>query len=249
MDMSVNSHSERETPDIETSSDGYASRFAGSVGRYMLSVQEQGVLTLLQDDRPLTDRLVLDVGGGHAQLVGPLLQQGCKVSVAGSDERCALRVRQFHGEAVTFYEGDLADLPIADRTFDTVVSVRLISHLDNWPGLVAELCRVAERTVIIDYPTYASLNLLSLATFPLKRLIEKNTRTYRSFWDGEIKASFARHGFRTTGAYRQFTLPMALHRLFANSGGMRNLEKFMRKTGVTSLIGNPVLMRFDRANV
>jgi len=248
MDMPASPHPKRETPDIETSSDGYASRFAGPVGHYLLSVQEQGVLSLLQNDRPLSGRLVLDVGGGHAQLAGPLLKQGCKVSVAGSDARCALRVRQLHGEAVAFYEGDLTDMPIVDRAFDTVISVRLISHMDNWPGLVAELCRIADKTIIIDYPTYASLNLLSLATFPLKKRIEKNTRTYRSFWDGEIQASFARHGFKATADYRQFTLPMALHRLFASSGGLRNLEALMRKVGVTALIGNPVLRRFDRMN-
>ena len=246
MDMPASPHPERETPDIETSSDGYASRFAGPAGQYMLSVQEQGMLTLLQNDRPLAGRLVLDVGGGHAQLVGPLLKQGCKVSVAGSDARCALRVRQLHGETVAFYEGDLTNLPIVDRAFDTVISVRLISHMNNWPGLVSELCRIADKTIIIDYPTYASLNLLVLATFPLKKLIEKNTRTYRSFWEGEIRAGFARHGFKATADYRQFALPMALHRLFASSGGLRNLEALMRKMGVTALIGNPVLMRFDR---
>ena len=248
MDMPASPHSERKPRDTKTSSDGHASRFAGPVGLYMLSVQEQGVLTLLQNDRPLSGRLVLDVGGGHAQLAGPLLKQGCKVSVAGSDARCALRVRQLHGGAIAFYEGDLTDLPILDRVFDTVISVRLISHMDNWPGLVSELCRIADKTILIDYPTYASLNLLSLATFPLKKRIEKNTRTYRSFWGSEIQASFARHGFKATANYRQFTLPMALHRLFASAGGLHNLEAWMRKIGVTALIGNPVLMRFDRTN-
>jgi len=247
MDMATAVPSERETPDIEISSDRYASRFSGEVGRYLLSIQERGVLQLLQDDRPLAGRGILDVGGGHAQLVGPLLAQGCKVSVAGSDERCAERVRKLHGDSVHFYEGDLVDLPIVDRAFDTVISVRLISHMENWPALVAELCRLADRTIIIDYPTYASINLLSLATFPLKKMIEKNTRTYRSFWDGEISASFARHGFRVIGEYRQFTLPMALHRLFAKSRGVQHAEEALRKTGVTPLIGNPVLLRLDRA--
>lgn len=247
MDMPAIIPPGRETPDIETSSDGYASRFSGPVGNYLLTVQERGVLTLLQDERPLSGRGILDVGGGHAQLVGPLLAQGCKVSVAGSNERCAHRVRNFHGDSVPFYEGDLVDLPIVDRAFDTVISVRLISHMENWQGLVEELCRIAERTVIIDYPTYASINLLSLATFPLKKMIEKNTRTYRSFWDGEIRKSFAQYGFHATKACRQFTLPMALHRLLAKSEGVRNTEEALRKIGLTACIGNPVLLRLDRA--
>lgn len=246
MDMSVSMQDDRETPDIETSSDNYASRFAGPAGEYMLSVQERGLLQLMQDGRPLAGRLVLDMGGGHAQLIGPLLAHGCKVSVAGSDAQCAARVRLKHGDAIPFYEGNLVDMPIVDRAFDTVVSVRLISHMENWPGLVAEMCRIADKAVIIDYPTFASLNLLSLATFPIKKMIEKNTRTYRTFWDSEIRDSFARHGFMPSSEFRQFTLPMALHRLFAKSSHVRTVEESMRKARITSLIGNPVLIRFDR---
>jgi 2-polyprenyl-3-methyl-5-hydroxy-6-metoxy-1,4-benzoquinol methylase len=246
MDMNASAQDGRETPDIETSSDNYASRFAGAAGEYMLSIQEAGLLQLMQDGRPLAGRLVLDMGGGHAQLVGPLLAQGCKVSVAGSGAQCAERARLKHGDAVPFYLGNLVDMPIVDRAFDTVVSVRLISHMENWRGLVAEMCRIADRTVIIDYPTYASLNLLSLATFPVKKMIEKNTRTYRTFWDSEIRDSFARHGFLPSSEFRQFTLPMALHRLCAKSGVVRAVEEGMRKTRITSVIGNPVLIRFDR---
>lgn len=246
MDMRVNKIAMRETPDIETSSDGYAARFSGAAGRYMLQVQNAGVLALMQDNQPLAGRMVLDIGGGHAQLAGPLMEQGCKVSVAGSDAQCMQRLRRFHGHAIPFYEGDLTDLPIVDRAFDTVVSVRLISHMENWQGLVVELCRIADRAVIIDYPTYASLNMLSLATFPLKKLIEKNTRTYRTFWDRELRACFARQGFTMTAEYRQFTLPMALHRLCANTSLVRQAEESFRKIGVTGKLGNPVLIRFDR---
>jgi len=246
MDMRANVQDGRETPDIETSSDNYASRFAGAAGAYMLSVQEQGLLQLIEDERPLAGRLVLDMGGGHAQLVGPLLARRCKVSVAGSNVQCAERIRLQYGTAIPFYEGNLVDMPIVDRAFDTVVSVRLVSHMENWPGLVAEMCRIADRTVIIDYPTYASLNLLSLATFPIKKMIEKNTRTYRTFWDNEIGECFARHGFIASGEFRQFTLPMALHRLLAKSGWVRTAEEGLRQAKITSRLGNPVLIRFDR---
>lgn len=248
MDMRVSAQDGRETPDIETSSDNYASRFAGPAGEYMLSIQEQALRELMHDDRPLGGRLVLDMGGGHAQLTGPLLALGCKVSVAGSDRQCAERVQLRHGSRVPFYEGNLTDMPLVDRAFDTVVSVRLISHMDDWPGLVAEMCRIADRSIIIDYPTFASLNMLSLATFPLKKMIERNTRTYRTFWDGEISEIFAKHGFMKRREVRQFTLPMAMHRLFAQSGHVRRLEEGLRKAGVTALMGNPVLIRFDRKN-
>jgi ubiquinone/menaquinone biosynthesis C-methylase UbiE len=235
----------KEAPDIETSSDNYASRFAGEVGRYMLSVQEEGILLLMEDGNSLFGRSVLDVGGGHAQLTRPLFSRGCRVAVAGSDLSCADRLAKLQLD-VPFYEGDLKELPIPDRAFDTVVSVRLISHMQDWHGLVDELCRIADQTVIIDYPTFASSNLLSILAFPLKKLIEKNTRTYRSFWDKEIYKSFARHGFYPTREYRQFALPMALHRFFGKSGGMQRTESFLRRLGITRLLGNPVLLRLDR---
>ena len=62
-----------ERADVETSSEGYARRFAGPVGRYFLKVQEEITLRLLA---PWPRARVLDVGGGHAQLAPPLVAQG-----------------------------------------------------------------------------------------------------------------------------------------------------------------------------
>jgi len=237
----------RETPDIETSSDNYASRFAGPAGRYMLAVQEEGVLSLLGRAPSMLGKRVLDVGGGHMQLAAPLAERGCEVTVFGSDELCGARLRAgpFAGR-VRFASGDLLALPYPDQAFDAVVSVRLISHMEDWPGLVAELCRVARQSVVIDYPTLASLNALSLVTFPLKRAIEKNTRTYRSFRRAELEAEFARHSFRPAESVKQFVVPMAAHRLLGKTGIVRGVESGLRAAGVTRMIGNPVLLRLDR---
>lgn len=234
-----------ETPDIETSSANYASRFRGPAGAYMLKVQERSVLRLLADGRPLAGRTVLDVGGGHAQLAGPIAGLGCAVTVIGSDESCAVQLHNLpHPESINFAVGNLLDMPFADRTFDTLVSVRLISHIENWPRLVAELCRVADKSIIIDYPTYRSINALSLLAFPVKKAIEKNTRTYTTFWNGAIRHAFARHGFRPVATRAQFVMPMALHR--ASKGALKPIEEGLRAVGMTRLVGNPVIVRLDR---
>ena len=60
----------REDADVETSSDAYARRFAGGVGRFFLGRQRDAVLALLA---PFPRARVLDVGGGHGQLTGPLV--------------------------------------------------------------------------------------------------------------------------------------------------------------------------------
>jgi ubiquinone/menaquinone biosynthesis C-methylase UbiE len=235
-----------ETPDIETSSANYASRFKGPAGAYMLNVQEKSVLALLKDGRTLPGRTVLDVGGGHAQLAGPIAGLGCDVTVIGSDASCETRLRgDPHPEKINFVIGNLLDMPFEDRSFDTLVSVRLISHIEDWPRLVSELCRVAGKSIIIDYPTWRSVNALSLLTFPLKKAIEKNTRTYTTFWDGAIRKAFAQHGFRPVATRNQFVMPMALHR--ASKGALKSVEEGFRAVGITRMVGNPVIIRLDRA--
>jgi ubiquinone/menaquinone biosynthesis C-methylase UbiE len=217
------------------------------VGKYLLGVQEQGLFALLGRHTMGLGSTVLDVGGGHGQLAPPLANAGYTVAVAGSDPSCGWRL-QAHEQAasIEFVACDLLHLPFEDRQFDFVTSVRLMPHMEDWQGLVGELCRVSRQAVIIDYPIWSSFNALSLFTFPIKRMIEKNTRTYRTFFAGELQSAFAAHGFRQTGSYRQFVLPMALHRAMPRLQVAQRAERLLRKTGVTQLVGNPVLARFDR---
>jgi hypothetical protein len=55
----------QETPDVETSSEGYARRFSGEVGRYFLETQNATVLDLLA---PWPGAKVFDVGGGFSRM-------------------------------------------------------------------------------------------------------------------------------------------------------------------------------------
>ena len=129
----------RETADVETATDDYASRFSGPVGTWMLEVQEHAVNTLLGAPE---GRTLLDVGGGHGQLAGPLARAGWRVTVQGSDEVCARRIAPLiKAGTVQFATGDILSLPFEDRSFDCVVSVRLLPHCERWPALIAELCR------------------------------------------------------------------------------------------------------------
>ncbi len=234
-----------EAPDIESSSDAYARRFSGAAGRFFLDRQEQVIARALADKHAVT---ILDVGGGHAQLSGPLAARGHKVTVTGSTPECAARLAlDPRNAALEFAVGDLAALPFGDRSFDTAVSIRLMAHVADWQRFLAELCRVAERTVVIDYPELASSNLLSLATFGLKKRIEGDTRHYRNFWAATLKREFARNGFKVRSVERQFLLPMALHRAGKGAAPLRVAEATARALGLTGLLGNPGIMRADRA--
>ncbi len=80
----------REAADVETSSDGYAARFAGPVGAWMLAQQTRLVLDALRRGRPNAN--VVDIGGGHGQLAGPLIEAGYSVTVLGSAASCRNRI-------------------------------------------------------------------------------------------------------------------------------------------------------------
>ncbi len=233
-----------EAPDIETSSEGYANRFSGAVGAWFLARQARAVLALAAHH---TVKTVLDVGGGHAQIAGPLAEAGYDVTVFGSDPACAARLQPLIAAGrCRFATGDLARLPYADQSFDLVVSLRLLSHVEAWPALIAELTRVARRAVIVDYPTVRSLNCLTPWLFEAKQRAEGNARSFLTFHEPQVIAAFAQQGFRPQGRMAQFFWPMVAHRLLKQPAVSRLLEAPCRLTGLTHLFGSPVVACFAR---
>jgi SAM-dependent methyltransferase len=231
-------------PDVETSSDDYAGRFAGEVGQWFLDVQSAAVLDLLS---PWKGARVLEVGGGHAQLAPPLIERGYEVTVAASEESCRARLdRALPAGSFGFRACDLLALPFPDRSFDVAVSIRLLTHLDRWREQTAELCRVADKAVIVDFPDSRSFNRLYDLLFAWKKAMEGNTRTYRIFKPGEIASEAARHGFSRPVERRQFFLPMVVHRALKNVKVSRLGESASAALGLTRWLGSPVLLRMER---
>jgi SAM-dependent methyltransferase len=233
----------QETADIETSSPTYAGRFAGPAGEWMLARQAELVLGFMKRHPGAT---VLDVGGGHGQLALPLARAGHRVTVAGSDPSC----RQMIDDAVTrgeiaFDVADLLHLPYADKQFDVVTCIRFLPHCERWEEAVRELCRVARRAVIVDYPTVRSLNAFSRPLFALKKGIEKTTRPFRLFRRGAMNQAFGEHGFRLVAGRPQYFWPMVLHRMLGRPAVSRLLEALPRAVGLTLLLGSPILALFE----
>lgn len=234
---------ERETPDIETASDGYARRFTGPVGDFFLELQGRTIVRLLTDlPRGAT---ILDVGGGHAQLTPWLVDAGFEVVVLSSTRACGVRLSKWTDSGVCHsHVGDLVNLPYSDRAFDAAVSFRQLPHLVRWTSLMSELCRVAPR-VVVDFPSWRSVNVLSEAFFSAKKRIEGNTRPFTLFHRAEIAAEFRKHQFRVTRAVPQFFFPMVLHRAARSATLTRLVEMVPRWTGLTLWLGSPVIVRAD----
>lgn len=243
--MAANQNINRETADIETSSDGYAARFAGPIGTWMLGVQTAAVSGCL----PAGQRLaILDVGGGHGQLAGFLADAGHSVTVLGSDPVCARRLEPLLAAGkIAFVSGDVLLLPFPDQHFDAVVSVRLLPHCVRWQSLIGELCRVARHRVIVDYPLDSGLNRVAPFLFAAKKRVEGNTRTWLNFRHAQIAAEFARSGFRPGRRIGQFIMPMVLHRAMGSAVVSRLIEAPSRLLGITRRFGTPVIAAFERS--
>ena len=233
-----------ETADIETSSDGYAARFAGPTGEWMLRVQRDIVMEIVRRRGAAS---ILDVGGGHGQLAVPLCRDGRKVTALGSSESCRARIAGIVEEgACRFLVGNVVELPFADRSFDCAICFRLLPHCGQWPRLVGELCRVARDFAIVDYPTSQSVNALAPALFGVKKKLEGDTRTWRLFKHREIRDEFLKHGFEPAGRTGQFFLPMALHRALKSRALSAGLECLFRGAGITKTWGSPVIIEMIR---
>lgn len=232
-----------EDADVHASSDEYAARFGDTIGQWMLAAQERALLSLADKNC----HTVLDVGGGHGQIAIPLSHTERSVTVIGSSPVCAARLSsQIENGTISFQAANLLELPFQDRSFDLSTSFRLISHCVAWRQLIAELCRVSEHAVIIDYPVWFSVNILTPLLFQVKKRIEGNTRTYRMFSTLEIAREFRKNGFRLERSEKLFVWPMALHRALKSVGLSNKLEAPARALFITKLFGSPVVAKFVR---
>ena len=237
------------TPDVETASDAYARRFGGPVGAYFLERQAAAVARLLPSPGA-AGRRALDVGGGHGQLTPLLLQQGFDVWVQGSAPSCRHRLRNLmlqHGGRVHFVTSNLWTLPFAERSFDLVLGICLLAHVERWEALLAEMARVCRRRLLVEYSPILSANMFDRWLFPLKRKIETDTRPYFCYSSRQLSRALRELGFVSFSSEKQFFLPMVVHRALKRPGISSPLEACSRSLGMTWMLGAPVILLAERA--
>ena len=234
-----------ETPDVETASDQYKLRFRGKTGKWFFKKQADGLLSALA---PWKGATILDVGGGHGQYTEQLVNAGYSVTVLGSSPEADKQIRDLVAAGKCQYRiGNLLDLPVADQSYDIVISFRLLSHLRDWRGFIDELTRVARRAVILDFPILCSSNILYPLLFWLKRAGEGNsTRTFHVFREKEVLGEFRKNGFEGTVRHPQYFLPMVAHRKLHSLWASMQFERFFAAVGLTRLFGSPVILRAER---
>lgn len=97
---------------------------------------------------------VLDVGAGTGSSTAPLIEQNAAAVVIGLDLSAAMLRRALdssRGRAgVGWVQGDAERLPLADRSFDLVVSRRTLSHLPDPCDAFEEIARVLKPGGAVD---------------------------------------------------------------------------------------------------
>ena len=230
-----------ETADIDSSTEDYASRFSGPVGDYFLGVQADITLRCIASGPGAS---ILDVGGGHAQLAVPLVQNHYKVTITGSDASCRnLLDRRLEAGSFAFDVCDMLALPYDNNAFDYVLAFRLLPHVERWKQLLAEMCRVARTAVIFDYPDIRSSNVFYDLFFSFKKKYEKNTRTFTLFRRAQIAKELQINNFLPPLFKPQFFLPMVVHRSLKSVPLSRGVEAVSRAVLLTHCFGSPVIVK------
>jgi ubiquinone/menaquinone biosynthesis C-methylase UbiE len=221
-------------------------RFSGPIGELIAKSQARVLANMVGR---IKDRQMLDVGTGTGRAAFILALGGAKVTAVDASEEMLAVARQRAAEqslTIKFQQGDAHALPFADRSFDAVVSFRVLMHTPQWTQCVAELCRVAQRLVIIDYPSATSVALIESAARRAMHAVGMTTEPYRVFTHRAIEQAFDRNGFRIRSVHRQFVLPIAFHKAVGSRRFTLWSERVLDRAGLLKPFGSPVTLVAER---
>jgi hypothetical protein len=108
------------------------------------------------------------------------------------------------------------------------------------------LCRVADRLVIVDYPSAHSFAAFESAARSLAHAAGLKTEPYRVFTDRTIAAAFASYGFRIRSVHRQFVLPIAFHKAIGSRRFTIAIEELLDRVGLLDFFGSPITLVAER---
>jgi 2-polyprenyl-3-methyl-5-hydroxy-6-metoxy-1,4-benzoquinol methylase len=221
-------------------------RFGGPIGALIASEQARVLSNFVGR---IYGRRILDVGTGTGRAALLFARGGARVTaIDASEAMLAIAHGRTAGEGtdVTFLVGDAQSLDFPDRSFDIVVSLRLVMHVPEWRACVAELCRVADRLVILDYPSRSSVALFHSTARGILHALSVRTEPYRVFSHKEIVGALERSGFRVRSVHRQFVLPIAFHKLMGSRRLTAAIEGFLDRAGLLKILGSPVTLVAER---
>lgn len=239
-------YSYRVYADPATARSFHDRRFGGPIGDLVASTQATVLADIVGQVR---GRPILDVGTGTGRAALLFARGGAQVTAVDASEAMLAIAREQaaeEGVKITFAIGDAHALQFPDRAFDVAVSLRVLMHSPRWRDSLAELCRVAQGLVVLDYPSARSLALLQALFRRVVHPLGVQTEPYRVFSDREIAEALDRCGFRVRSVQRQFVLPIALHKAIGSRKFTLSSEAFLDRVGLLKIFGSPVTLVAER---
>jgi SAM-dependent methyltransferase len=221
-------------------------RFSGPIGTLLLEEQERVIESFLGEVAGLS---LIDVGTGTGRAALALARRGARVT--GMDAsiemlKVAQRRAEEAGLQIVFTPGDAHALEFADGSFDMAVCLRVLMHAPDWKRCLAELCRVADRRIVFDYPALFSLAALQAAERRVAHAAGRRVEAYRVLSARAVARELGRNGFRIVAVHRQFVLPIACHKMIGSPRVTRLVERALARIGLLRLAGSPVTVVAER---
>jgi SAM-dependent methyltransferase len=232
--------------DADTARSFDSRRFGGPIGELIAATQGRVLVNLVGR---IHGRPILDVGTGTGRAALLLAGGGAQVTAVDASEAMLAVARKRAAEqrvSVKFLIGDVHALDFPNRSFDVAVSLRVLMHSPRWRLAVAELCRVADRLVIFDYPSAHSFALVQSLWRRALHAFGVRTEPYRVFRDQEITDALDRAGYRVRSVQRQFVLPIAFHKAIGSRRFTTRVEAVLDRIGLLRILGSPVTLVAER---
>ena len=230
----------------ETVSSFDEKRFGGPIGEIVAATQAHVITNFIGR---VQGRRILDVGTGTGRAALLLAGGGGIVTAVDASEEMLDEARaraEARSVAVAFQVGDAHALKFSDRSFDVVVSLRVLMHTPGWKQALGEMCRVADQLVIVDYPSRFSFAWLQSGARAAMVRLGVRTEAYRVFSRSEIARELAAHGYRIRSTHRLFVLPIALHKTIGSRPFTTWIEQRLDDLGLLRLFGSPVTLVAER---
>jgi ubiquinone/menaquinone biosynthesis C-methylase UbiE len=221
-------------------------RFGGPIGEYLAATQARVLANMVGR---IQDRPILDVGTGTGRAALLMARGGAEVTAVDASEQMLEEARRRAAEEhaqIRFARGDAHALQFQDREFDVVICLRVLMHAPNWRRCLGELCRVAERLVIFDYPAAASVALVESLARRTVYALGARTEAYRVLSDRAIRQALDQSGYRVRSVHRQFVMPIAFHRLIGSRRFTIWSEGILDRLGLLKRFGSPVTVVAER---
>jgi ubiquinone/menaquinone biosynthesis C-methylase UbiE len=230
----------REDTANEYEEDRYGSLF----GKHLRALEIDKYLSLLAPEGN-----VLDVGTGSGKLFSALTEMERNVMGVDASERMISLLREKykqHGAKERLLVADALKLPFDDESFNSIVSSRLLMHLYDWRRGITEVCRVAKKEVILDFPPVFGFTIVVPLVNVFKRLLRLDGTPYRVFSLRAVMQEFKKNGFTVVAVHRLFFLPIGVHRRLDNVELSMGMENKFGTLGLTRSFGGPVLVKAIR---